>query len=69
MTGAGQAGLHMHMEDKHLVFNGKLMGDQTVRQATAGSAFTVLRSALTCAWCGNTVSRPKQASVIYHRNR
>lgn len=49
----------MCIVDKLLVFDGKMMEDPLVRQASAGSAFTVLRSVTNCALYGNTASVSK----------
>lgn len=51
--------LCMCIVDKLLVFDGKMMEDQLVRQASAGSASTVLRSVTNCALYGNTASVSK----------
>lgn len=78
MTSAGQerpaafypGSLHICIVDKHLVFQVKLMGDQNVRQAYGGSAFTALRSVMIFSLCGNmTTLSGKPASVSYHCRR
>lgn len=78
MTSAGQerpavffpGGLHICIVNKHLVFQVKLMGDQHVTQAYAGSVFTALKSATVFNICGNMATLAgKQASVNYHCRR